>query len=182
MKRISGIHSARQGGAALIVVLLLLLIVTLIGLASMRGAILQERMAAATYSRSMAFQAAEAALKEAEAMLASDRPVPPAANCTNGICAMTAPGATPPWKSAAFWSTAANRRAATAVNTGTTAHYTVEDYGFAKSSECASSAGTNPLDMSAPPCIGDIRVYRVIARSTTNSGSEVMLQSLFRTP
>ena len=171
----------RQQGAALIVVLMLLLIVTLIGLSSMRGAILQERMAGATYGRSMAFHAAEAALKQGEAYLAENRPVPPTSGCTFGVCAMVAPGTTPPWTAEAFWSNGGNVRPATGVNDATSL-YTVEDYGFAKSTECAGSAGTNPLDMSAPPCIGDIRVYRVMARSRTPSGSEVMLQSLFRAP
>lgn len=176
-------HISRRGqqGAALVVVLLLLLIVTLIGLASMRGALLQERMAGATYGRSMAFQAAETALKQGEAFLTDNRPVPPASGCSNGICAMVAPGTTPPWMTETFWSTAGNVRSATGVNDATSL-YTIEDYGFAKSTECAGSAGTNPLDMSAPPCIGDIRVYRIMARSRTPSGSEVMLQSLFRVP
>ena len=35
-----------QSGAALIVVLMMLVVITLLGLASMRGAIMQERMAA----------------------------------------------------------------------------------------------------------------------------------------
>ncbi len=56
----------RQRGVALIVALVLLLVVTIIGLASMRGTGLQERMSANMYDRSLAFQRAEAALRAAE--------------------------------------------------------------------------------------------------------------------
>ena len=60
----------RQRGIALIVVLLLLLVMTLLGLASLRSTLMEERMAAATFDRSVAFQAAESALREAETFVA----------------------------------------------------------------------------------------------------------------
>lgn len=58
--------AARQQGVALVVALVLLLIVTMIGLASMRGTSLQERMSANMFDRSLAFQRSEAALRAAE--------------------------------------------------------------------------------------------------------------------
>lgn len=70
MNRCSSIpvHNPRsQRGVALLVVLIILLLATLIGLAAMRGTLLQERMTANLYDRSIAFQAAERALREAEA-------------------------------------------------------------------------------------------------------------------
>lgn len=51
-----------QQGVALVVALVLLVVVTLVGLAGMRGTILQERMAGGAYDRATGFQAAEAAL------------------------------------------------------------------------------------------------------------------------
>lgn len=60
----------QQQGVALIVVLLLLLVMTLLGLASLRSTLLQERMGAALFDRSIAFQAAESALREAEIFVA----------------------------------------------------------------------------------------------------------------
>lgn len=51
-----------QRGIALVVSLILLIAVTLVGLAGMRGTILQERMAGGAYDRATGFQAAEAAL------------------------------------------------------------------------------------------------------------------------
>jgi len=57
---------AAQRGVALVVSLVLLLVATLIGLASVRGTNLQERMTANMYDRSLAFQRAESALRAAE--------------------------------------------------------------------------------------------------------------------
>jgi len=65
------IHRQRQGGSALIVALLLLLVITLLALSGARNTILQERMAGNMHDRNMAFQAAEAALRQAERNLAS---------------------------------------------------------------------------------------------------------------
>ncbi|CBA15793.1 PilX protein [Xanthomonas albilineans] len=58
--------STRQTGISLIVVLLLLLIMTLLGLAVLRSTLLQERMSSNMYDRSLGFQAAEGALRDAE--------------------------------------------------------------------------------------------------------------------
>jgi type IV pilus assembly protein PilX len=58
--------SGSQRGASLLVVLILLLVMTLLGLAVLRGTLLEERMSANMYDRSLAFQQAESALREAE--------------------------------------------------------------------------------------------------------------------
>ena len=58
---------ARQSGVSLVIVLILLLVMTILGLAVMRGTLLEERMSANMYDRSLAFQQAESALREAEA-------------------------------------------------------------------------------------------------------------------
>ena len=55
-----------QSGAALFVSLAILLIMTLIGLTSMQGTTLEERMAGNTRDRHLAFEAAEAAMEGAE--------------------------------------------------------------------------------------------------------------------
>lgn len=55
-----------QRGVALVVSLIMLVLATLIGLASVRGTNLQERMSANMYDRSLAFQRAESALRAAE--------------------------------------------------------------------------------------------------------------------
>jgi type IV pilus assembly protein PilX len=59
-------YETAQRGVALVVALVLLVVATLIGLAGIRGTNLQERMSANMYDRSLAFQRAEAALRDAE--------------------------------------------------------------------------------------------------------------------
>jgi type IV pilus assembly protein PilX len=54
------------------VALVLLLVATLIALAGSRGALLQERMGANMYDRSLAFQRAESALRAAEVAITGD--------------------------------------------------------------------------------------------------------------
>lgn len=55
-----------QAGVALVVVLILLLVMTLLGLAVVRSTLLEEKMSSNLYDRSLAFQSAESALREAE--------------------------------------------------------------------------------------------------------------------
>ena len=59
------IHSGQQG-VALLMAMLFLVIITLIGIASMTGTTLEERMARNYRETNIAFQAAEAALRDAE--------------------------------------------------------------------------------------------------------------------
>ncbi len=61
--------TAGQQGVALVVGLILLLVLTLIGLTSMRSAVMEERMAGHFRDRDLALQAAEAALRDAEAFI-----------------------------------------------------------------------------------------------------------------
>src|SRR5690606_5854567 len=63
-----------EQGSALIVALVMLLLMTIIGLAGMQTTILQERMTANYHDRELAFQAAEAALREAENLLLKNAP------------------------------------------------------------------------------------------------------------
>src|SRR3546814_19478341 len=67
-------RNRQQQGAALLVVMMVLLILTLLGIASLRGGIMQERMAANIAPRSMSFQVAEAGLRQAE-LIPRDGPV-----------------------------------------------------------------------------------------------------------
>ncbi|MBD2859874.1 hypothetical protein IB286_12760 [Spongiibacter sp. KMU-158] len=60
----------KQAGMVLLVSLVFMLIITIIGSEAMLSATLQERMAGNTKESSLAFQAAEASLREAEQVLA----------------------------------------------------------------------------------------------------------------
>ncbi|GAB6067343.1 pilus assembly protein [Methylothermus subterraneus] len=61
-----------QIGAALIVSLVMLLVMTILGVAAVQSVILEERMAGNYFDRNVAFQAAEAALRQAEAVIAAN--------------------------------------------------------------------------------------------------------------
>lgn len=61
-----------QGGIALIVALVLLVAVTLLGISGIRNTSMQERMSGNMYDRSLAMQAAESALRAAEAALTAN--------------------------------------------------------------------------------------------------------------
>lgn len=60
----SGLY--REAGSTLIVALVMLLLISLIAVGSMEGTILQERMASNTEDRALAFESAEAALRNGE--------------------------------------------------------------------------------------------------------------------
>lgn len=162
-----------QAGAALIVVLLLLLIVTLLGLAAMRGALLQERMAGATYQRGLTFQAAESGLKAGETSVVATRPAVPAAagTCSAGVCSMFAPGVSPSWKNDSFW-TSANTIAGPSIN-GVSTAYVIEAYGQSENSNQSLDPGQRSGGTTA-------EVYRVVSRAIAPSGAQVTLQSIYR--
>ncbi|MFC5526420.1 PilX N-terminal domain-containing pilus assembly protein [Rhodanobacter ginsengisoli] len=65
---------------ALVVALILLLVITLVGLAAVRGTIMQQKMTANMYDRQIAFQSAEAAMRVAAASIPSS-PADVARNC-----------------------------------------------------------------------------------------------------
>ncbi|HHW4679118.1 MAG TPA: pilus assembly PilX family protein [Xylella sp.] len=68
----SNVGPNNQRGISLIVILLLLLVMTLIGLAVLRATALQERMSANMRDRSLSFQTAEAALRDAETFIKAE--------------------------------------------------------------------------------------------------------------
>ncbi len=65
----------KQGGAALIVALAFMLILSIIGVAAMQNATMQERMAGNSKDVNIAFQAAEIAVRHAEATLPDLKPL-----------------------------------------------------------------------------------------------------------
>lgn len=75
-----------QRGMALVLSLIFLAIVTMLSLSSMQGAITQDRMASSQRDYGVAFQAAEAALSEAETLLQNG--APPGNGWRNHVMAM----------------------------------------------------------------------------------------------
>lgn len=171
----------RQSGAALVVVLMLLIVITLLGLASMRGAIMQERMAANTISRGMAFQVAEAGLRQAEIVVRDAAAISfPSSGCSGGRCATPDPAAEPAWAASGFWKSG-QAQTGTAVTTPDGAsispQFVIEDFGTSVTGGGASDC----VDVSKV-CISTAEqsVYRITSYATTLSGAEVIVQSLYR--
>ncbi len=80
MARTPNIGGGHQGGAALVVSLLLLVTLTLIGLAGMRGASMEEKMAGNMRDRNAAFQASEGAVRTGEKWIAQQTEPPATAD------------------------------------------------------------------------------------------------------
>lgn len=77
----------RQHGIALVVALILLVVATLTGMAGIRSATLQEKMSGNMYDRALAMQAAEAALRAAEALIAANPGIVPGSiDCRTANC------------------------------------------------------------------------------------------------
>lgn len=171
-----------QRGAALVVVLLLLLVVTILGLASIRSTLLQERMAGNLTARSGAFQAAEAALREAEEVATGGITLPAAgAGCNgDGFCGRHLPSAAnryPAWQAPGFWESGSARTSTSEVN-GIAARFVIEDFGHGVNEDCLITS----VDMSAAECNADSQILRITVRSKGDDGAAVVLQSLYEVP
>ena len=175
MKTISFMVGSRrnQSGVSLIVVLLLLVIVTLLGVASLRGAIMQERMAANTTARSMAFQVAEAGLRQGEIIARDGTITFPTSGCASGRCKDAT------WMAdSSFW-TSGGYQAGSAVSIGSgsiSPKFIIEDFGH------TSVSGTSSCIDLSKPCPPSVtqNVYRITSYAATPTGAEVILQSLYR--
>jgi type IV pilus assembly protein PilX len=169
-RRQTGRHP-HQEGVALVIALIMLVVMTLLGLSALRTVSLEERMAAQTYDRSLAFQAAESGLREAENYVESNAPLLPliAGGCdANGVCDIPVSSDEERWAEEGFsgWKTA------TSVingNISLTPQYIIEYLG-----------DTFPCQPSAPLTSTDCKRYRITAKS--NEGSDrasVLLQSIY---
>jgi type IV pilus assembly protein PilX len=166
--------SRHQRGISLIVSLVLLVLVTLIAVGSMRGVLLQTRMSGTTHDRSLAFQAAEAALREAERRAATATSADfPGAGCASGYCATPAVADTPRWMDSAFagWEPAA----AAAPADAPTPEAIVEDMG-----DAPNWIGCENEIPRQPNC--STRRYRISAHSTAEGRASVLVQSQFAAP
>nr|WP_159016282.1 PilX N-terminal domain-containing pilus assembly protein [Lysobacter profundi] len=184
MNRGSSSRPQTQRGVALAVVLILLLVMTLLGLASLRGTLMEERMSANQVDRSLSFQAAEAALREGEAVAAGKPTLPGGgvvgSGCLNGLCAKPDPAVvTPVWQDPTVWASAPSA----VVNLGNktaTPKYIVELLAddVPPHGSCTTSGDVSP----DAECSGTERRYRITARSDAADRAQVMLQSIYAVP
>lgn len=173
-------HASRihqRGAATLVTVLILLLVVAVIGLASLRGTLMEERMSANVRDRGLAFQAAEAALREGE-LVAATKPALPAAGCVKGLCAKPDPKAGAVWEDEEVWKDAPE----TVVTLGDQTvkpKYIVEL--LANNIPPRANCTTRRV-IGESGCSGTESRYRITALSRANGRAEVMLQSIYAIP
>ena len=183
-----GMHSSRnQRGAVLVVALIFLVVMTMLILASIRGSVMQERMASNLYDRSLAFQAAEAALREGERFVLETAPKPTAAGCdSSGNCSKPEPDEMPAWEDDDNWDVA---------HSVEDAHGHVIQIGdlpvppqflielLAEDMPEVNLCESTAIDPDAP-CYGGpegLR-YRITARSGEAGRAVVILQSVYAVP
>ncbi len=170
------IRAGRQSGASLVVVLILLLIMTLLGLAALRGTLLEERMSSNLLDRSLGFQAAEAALREGEALAALQITAPAAAaGCAAGVCSTPIASALDRWDDPAFAGWVNSTVAVSAL--AAQPQFFIE---FMGNSESWLECNLDPTYGGTALCIRP--VYRVTARSEAAGRASVILQSNYIAP
>ncbi len=170
----------RQRGVALIVVLILLVLMTLLALVSLRGTLMQERMSASQYDRSLAFQATEAALREAEDV-AGTNPTIPTSGCdgpATGLCATPVATDTPRWLlDDATWDSIAKPASDAAPSLAVEPSYIIEYLGEFPGRNCTTDG-----DVSETGCTSLESHYRITARSRDSGRADVTLQSNYAVP
>jgi len=191
-----------QGGIVLIVAMIMLVIMSILGISSVRSVALEERMSAAQHDRSIAMQAAEAALLagEQDARNRTNFPagfdpdattVATAQPVVNGFVARPTTQS-PDWMltmpdQATWWQQNARELAST-VNLGSLLgnrpRYLIEYRGRAvcksQNPNEAPAQCDGPNGKISPTC--DCYLFRVTARSNPAVGrAEVVLQTLFTT-
>lgn len=174
-------HGSRQQGVALITGLIFLVVLTLIAITAARMAVLEERMSGNMRDRSMAIQAAELALRDAERDIRISGRISGLTNfvsaCTNGLCYNGVQGNVngTDWNITPVWSTVSMTAAPSVA------------YG-------ANTGATNIPGLSAqpryilegmrktPPGSGQpVYFYRVTVRAQgANPNTVVWLQEVFR--
>lgn len=174
-----------QKGAALFVSLMMLILVTILGVTGVSMVSLEEKMAGNSYDRNLAFQAAEAALREAEKYAEDNKPMPsytdagntcptsPSAinNCTSGVCPKPDKDCVSRWEPSAGFTGWANATTSLGTLAGTAPQYFIEYLG--NTFNCSDGGGSDPKNC---------KRYRVTARSNPGTGrATVMLQATYAT-
>lgn len=175
------IHADRQAGAVLIVTLILLLLMTIVGISSIRGSNLQELMAGNVRDKQIAFQAAEAALRQGEDVV-NGVSVPNTEGTVTGLMKEKAEAANPVyWRNTYVWyendKNFSVKLDSDLELTAARPRYVVEkmDVVYVPGSD---GRAVDVLGVQSAP---EIMVYRITGRGVgMTPNSIVYLQSLFR--
>lgn len=171
-------NGRQESGAVLIVALILLLLMTIVGISSIKGSNMQELMAGNVRDRQIAFQAAEAALRQGEGVVNAVNP-PNTEGATKGIMLGKQNGATSTyWRDEYVWDD--NLSVKLDIDLALTSErprYVVEklDVAYVPGSD---GGGVDFVSMQNKP---EIMVYRVTGRGVgMTPNSTVYLQTLYR--
>jgi type IV pilus assembly protein PilX len=165
----------RQRGAAMVIALIMLLILTVIGTATARMTLLEERMTGNTQDHRVAFQAAEAALREGEDFL--EQPVLPDFTGAAGLYQPAEPDQDPLWRTLDFNSPLDavpydGLADAAGSLSRASASYFIEEL---------PRVPTGGVSLAADTAVDDARFYRVTARGVGIAGvAAVTLQTTYR--
>ncbi|MEO8001076.1 MAG: pilus assembly protein [Arenimonas sp.] len=162
-----------QKGVSLLIVLLLLLIMTLLGIAGLRSTIMEEKMSSNLLDRSIGFQAAEAALREAEVVAATAPTFPVSGACAAGLCPAPTGAVADRWND----TTTAWRSATVSLGTlnASAPQFIIEPLGVAP-----NWPGCDREIPQQPNCFSPR--YRITARSTSAGRANVILQANYAVP
>jgi len=182
----------KQGGTALVIALVFLLLMTILAVTAVTRSSLEEKMAGNLKDQNIAFQAAEAALRDAESYLATVNP--PKANfvasCTGGLCAEATGNSAPQWE-VVNWGSGSTNSTQYGTGTGATAlagtnqppRYIIEDIQDppAPSSTANAPSGSLGVGFGAPEAaVGGNDYYRITARGVGSTpAAQAMLQEIF---
>jgi type IV pilus assembly protein PilX len=164
----------RQRGVAMVIALIMLVVLTLIGTATARMTLLEERMTGNTQDRRVALQVAEGALREGENLL--EEPVLPEFDGNDGLYQPADPDDDPLWRTVDFES-------------GDVRQY--EGFPGADGPLANAEAGyfieqlprvpTPGVSLSVDTPVDDVSFYRVTARGVGVAGAAaVTLQTTYR--
>ena len=164
----------RQSGISLVIVMVLLVATSILGIAVLRSSAMQERMSANLRDRSLALQAAEAALRYAQDQVlggaAWDVNIPTAANCVAGtsICPT---GTGTPGNPAIVWSVVPDTDFDFAdAGLGAAPEYWIEYLGQGPGTKNSCDVLPPSIDCFSP-------MYRITARSRSQGRADVLLQA-----
>lgn len=169
----------QQQGAVLVIGLIMLLLLTVIGMSSIRGTDLQERMAGNARDHNLAFQASEAAVRSAENYLSGASIVPcnPSCNSQGGYYLdLTGPTSPVLWTSANWDAKGVKLADNTLKGVGEQPKYAIEQLEVPPAPASYGSA----IDQQSLDAMAEREFYRITARGVGGTkDSEALIQTTF---
>jgi type IV pilus assembly protein PilX len=174
-----------QRGVVLIVGLIMVLLMTIVGLAAIRGTGLQENMAGNMRDRNIAFQAAESALREGEAIVSPGTLTKdlPTFNCAKGKGACLDLSAAPEksvfYMTEAEWDEAAKVSVMDIKDLADKPSYLLEELEVDMGASAAVEGSA--IDVAGMMTTGDATPYRITARGYgLSQDAEAIVQSAYK--